>query len=129
MNKYWNWIGVYILKFKITILAILFFATTWLAFTASQIQLSYELAKILPQSDEQFQLYESFKKKYGEDGNVMVIGLENPNLFKTTEFDEWNQLFTKIKKESGIKSILALPNLPEIYLDESGKSFKTRPLY
>lgn len=129
MNKYWNWIGVHILKFKITILAILFFATTWLAFTASQIQLSYELAKILPQSDEQFQLYESFKKKYGEDGNVMVIGLENPNLFKTTEFDEWNQLFTKIKKESGIKSILALPNLPEIYLDESGKSFKTRPLY
>ncbi len=129
MNKYWNWIGAHILKFKITILAILFFATTWLAFTASQIQLSYELAKILPQSDEQFQLYESFKKKYGEDGNVMVIGLENPNLFKTTEFDEWNQLFTKIKKESGIKSILALPNLPEIYLDESGKSFKTRPLY
>lgn len=129
MNKYWNWIGIHILKFKIAILAILFLATAWLGFTASQIQLSYELAKILPQSDEQFQLYESFKKKYGEDGNVMVIGLENPNLFKTTEFDAWNQLFTEIKKESGIKSILALPNLPVVYLDESGKTFKTRPLY
>lgn len=129
MNKYWNWIGIHILKFKIAILAILFFATAWLAFTASHIQLSYELAKILPQSDEQFQLYESFKKKYGEDGNVMVIGLENPNLFKTTEFDAWNQLFNEIKKESGIKSILALPNLPEIYLEESGKTFKTRPLF
>ena len=71
------------MKFKIAILATLFLATIWLAYTASQIQLSYELAKILPQSNGQFQLYESFKKKYGEDGNVMVIGLENPNLFTT----------------------------------------------
>lgn len=129
MNKTWNWIGVQILKFKIAILATLFLATIWLAYTASQIQLSYELAKILPQSNEQFQLYESFKKKYGEDGNVMVIGLENPNLFKPAEFDAWNNLFTEIKKEAGIKSILALPNLPEIYIDTTAKIFKTRPLY
>lgn len=129
MNKTWNWIGVQILNFKIAILATLFLATIWLAYTASQIQLSYELAKILPQSNEQFQLYESFKKKYGEDGNVMVIGLENPNLFQTAEFDEWNSLFTDIKKEAGIKSILALPNLPEVYIDSTNKIFKTRPLY
>ncbi len=129
MNKTWNWIGIQILNFRITILAILFVTTGWLAYTASQIELSYELAKILPQSDEQFQLYESFKKKYGEDGNVMVIGLENPNLFKPAEFDAWHTLFNEIKKESGIKSILALPNLPEVYLDESGKQFKTRSIY
>lgn len=129
MNKTWNWIGVQILNFKIAILATLFLATIWLAYTASQIQLSYELAKILPQSNEQFQLYESFKKKYGEDGNVMVIGLENPNLFQTAEFDAWNSLFTDIKKEAGIKSILALPNLPEVYIDSTNKIFKTRPLY
>ena len=112
MNKSWNWIGIQILKFKIAILAILCIATICLVYIASQIQLSYELAKILPKTDDQFQLYESFKKKYGEDGNVMVIGLENPNLFKTTEFDAWNQLFNEIKKESGIKSILALPKTP-----------------
>ena len=129
MNKSWNWIGIQILKFKIAILAILCITTICLVYIASQIQLSYELAKILPKTDDQFQLYESFKKKYGEDGNVMVIGLENPNLFKTTEFDAWNQLFNEIKKESGIKSILALPNLPEVYIDEQSKSFKTRPLF
>ena len=129
MNKSWHWIGRNILKFKLPILSILFVITAWLAYTASQIQLSYELAKILPQNDKQFQLYESFKKKYGEDGNVMVIGLENPNIFKPSEFDAWNELYTKIKKEPGIKSILALPNLPEVYLDSTNKLFKTRPLF
>ena len=34
MNKTWNWIGVQILKFKIAILATLFLATIWLAYTA-----------------------------------------------------------------------------------------------
>jgi predicted RND superfamily exporter protein len=129
MNKTWKWIGTQILKFKLAILGVIFCTTIWLAYTASQIQLSYELAKILPQTNEQFQLYESFKKKYGEDGNVMVIGLENPNLFKPAEFDAWHTLFDEIKKESGIKSILALPNLPEVYLDETGKQFKSRPIY
>ena len=129
MNKSWNWIGTQILKFKLAILGVLFFSTIWLAYTASQIQLSYELAKILPQSDTHFQYYESFKKKYGEDGNVMVIGLENSKLFTTNEFDAWNNLLNEIKKEPGIKSILALPNLPEVYLDEMGKTFKSRPLY
>lgn len=129
MNKSWHWIGRNILKFKLPILSILFVVTAWLAYTASQIQLSYELAKILPQNDKQFQLYESFKKKYGEDGNVMVIGLENLNIFKPSEFDAWNELYAKIKKEPGIKSILALPNLPEVYLDSTNKLFKTRPLF
>jgi uncharacterized protein len=129
MNKSWQWIGKNILKFKLPILGLLFFITVWLAYTASQIQLSYELAKILPQNDKQFQLYESFKKKYGEDGNVMVIALENPNIFKPSEFDPWNDLYTKIKKEPGIKSILALPNLPEVYVDTVAKVFKTRPLF
>jgi predicted RND superfamily exporter protein len=129
MNNSWNWIGKNILKFKLAILIVLFFVTGWLGFTASRIQLSYELAKILPQTDEQFQIYESFKRKYGEDGNVMVIGLENSNLFKPNEFDAWNQLYKQIKQEQGIKSILALPNLPEVYLDSSGKKFQTRNIY
>ncbi|MFM7019811.1 MAG: hypothetical protein ACKOXC_03325, partial [Aquirufa sp.] len=129
MNKTWNWIANQILAFKIGILVCLSILTAAFIYEASQIQLSYELAKILPKSDERFQLYESFKKKYGEDGNIMVIGIENPNLFSPKEFDAWNKLYQDIKKQAGIKSIIALPNLPILFLDSSGKQFKLKTAY
>ncbi|MFL0163116.1 efflux RND transporter permease subunit [Aquirufa salirivi] len=129
MKNAWDWIGSNILKYKIIIMLALTLLTAGLIFKASQIQLSYELAKILPKTDERFQLYESFKKKYGEDGNVMVIGLENPQLFTPVEFDAWKNLSTDIKQLTGIKNILSLSNLPEVYIDSIDKKFKTRTIW
>ena len=59
----WLAIAKAILRYKVFILISLGIITVALGFTASRIQLSYELAKILPKSDDRFQLYESFKKK------------------------------------------------------------------
>lgn len=129
MNKTWNWIANQILAYKTGILVAVGTLTIALVYEASQIQLSYELAKILPKTDERFQFYESFKKKYGEDGNIMVIGIENPNLFTPKEFDAWNKLYTDVKKQNGIKSILALPNLPLLYLDSVANQFKSKSAY
>ncbi|MHA8086296.1 efflux RND transporter permease subunit [Aquirufa sp. Wall-65K1] len=129
MKNAWDWIGANILKHKIVILIVLALLTAGLIYKSSQIQLSYELAKILPKTDERFQLYESFKKKYGEDGNVMVIGLENPQLFTPNEFDAWKKLSLDIKNLPGIKNILSLPNLPEVYIDSVDKKFKTRTIW
>ena len=125
----WLAIAKAILRYKVFILISLGIITVVLGFTASRIQLSYELAKILPKSDERFQLYESFKKKYGEDGAVMVIGLENKDLFQVKEFDAWKALTNDIKKESGIKNVLSLANLPEVYIDSSLKKFQTRSIW
>jgi predicted RND superfamily exporter protein len=117
MKNFWLRIAENILKFKYQILGILVVLTCALGFKASQIQLSYELAKILPKSDERFQLYENFKSKYGEDGNVMVIGLENDQLFSPNEFNAWSALTKEIKGQPGIKNVLSISNLPEVYID------------
>ena len=62
MNNFWNSLASAILKFKVSILIAILFLSLGLGFVASKIELSYELAKILPKSDARFQLYESFKK-------------------------------------------------------------------
>jgi predicted RND superfamily exporter protein len=129
MKNFWLRIAENILKFKYQILGILVVLTCALGFKASQIQLSYELAKILPKTDERFQLYENFKSKYGEDGNVMVIGLENDQLFSTQEFDSWQSLTQEIKRQPGIKNVLSVTNLPEVYIDSVTNKFATRPIW
>ena len=128
MKNAWNWIGRSILQYKYSLLGFILLLTIGLGFKASQIQLSYELAKILPKSDERFQLYEGFKKKYGEDGAVMVIAVENEQIFTPNEFKAWKELSSAIKGEKGIKNVLSLATLPELYLDSVEKKFKTRLL-
>jgi predicted RND superfamily exporter protein len=105
MKNFWLRIAENILKFKFQILGILVVLTCVLGFKASQIQLSYELAKILPKSDERFQLYENFKSKYGEDGNVMVIGFQDKNLFQYQKFKDWNELSKTIKNIQSLESL------------------------
>ena len=104
MKNAWNWIGSGILRYKFPLLGFILLLTIGLGYKASQIQLSYELAKILPKTDERFQLYEGFKKKYGEDGAVMVIAVENPQIFTPTEFQAWRDLTKEVKKQAGIKN-------------------------
>jgi predicted RND superfamily exporter protein len=128
MKNTWDWIGKSILRYKFPLLGFILLLTVELGFKASQIQLSYELAKILPKTNERFQLYEGFKKKYGEDGAVMVIAVENDQIFSPEEFKAWRELSSAVKKQPGIKNVLSLANLPELYLDSTEKKFKTRLL-
>jgi uncharacterized protein len=128
MKNTWDWIGKSILRYKFPLLGFILLLTVGLGFKASQIQLSYELAKILPKTDERFQLYEGFKKKYGEDGAVMVIAVENDQIFSPEEFKAWRELSSAVKKQPGIKNVLSLATLPELYLDSTEKKFKTRLL-
>ncbi|MFM1933711.1 MAG: hypothetical protein RL360_591 [Bacteroidota bacterium] len=128
MKNTWDWIGKSILRYKFPLLGFILLLTIGLGFKASQIQLSYELAKILPKTDERFQLYEGFKKKYGEDGAVMVIAVENDQIFSPEEFKAWRELSSAVKKQPGIKNVLSLATLPELYLDSTEKKFKTRLL-
>jgi uncharacterized protein len=128
MKNTWDWIGKSILRYKFPLLGLILLLTVGLGFKASQIQLSYELAKILPKTDERFQLYEGFKKKYGEDGAVMVIAVENDQIFSPEEFKAWRELSSAVKKQPGIKNVLSLATLPELYLDSTEKKFKTRLL-
>ncbi len=129
MDKFWSKIGEGILTNKIKILVLIGLVTIGLGIIASKIQLSYELAKILPKTDSRFQLYENFKKKYGEDGSVIVIGLENKNLFTPKEFSNWKALHDSIRTKKGIKNVLSLSNIPEVYIDSTTLTFKTRPLW
>ena len=129
MKNAWNRIGENILKYKFALLGFILLLTIGLGFKASQIQLSYELAKILPKSDERFQLYEGFKKKYGEDGAVMVIAVENAQLFTPNEFKAWRDLSSAVKSQPGIKNVLSLSTLPELFIDSTENKFKTRLLF
>jgi predicted RND superfamily exporter protein len=102
--------------------------TAFMAWQASRIELSYVIARILPASDPTEQAYQKFRQQFGEDGNVMVIGMENAELFRLKEFTAWYDLTEAIKATPGIKNVLSLSNLYNVHRNDSLRRFDLLPV-
>ena len=124
----WKNIAKIILSNKITMLIGLAILAIFMAFKASNVQISYELPKILPKSDPNFQLYESFKKQFGEDGNILLIGVETDKMYDLAFFQKWYELGKKVSKIKGIKKVVSNADLQEIIRNDSLKKFQSKPL-
>ncbi len=125
---FWYNVSKIILKNRKIWLSIILFTTAIMGYLASRITMSYEMARILPMSSENFKIYEDFKKRFGEDGNIMVIAIETNRMYELQTFNEWYDLSKKIKNIEGIKNVLSNTNLFGIEKDDSLKLFKFPPL-
>ena len=112
------------------ILLILFFliATIFMAWHARNLKLSYAGSKILPLTDSVFVKYNAFKKQFGEDGSVMVLGIQSPNIFQKDTYNKWMQLSDEIGKLKGIKGVLSIGKLFELQKDTINQKFVVSPI-
>lgn len=119
----WKFIAHSILKNRIAYLVVLGLITVFFAFESSKIQLSYQFARTLPQTDSALIEYDDFLKRYGQDGTVMVIGFENSDVFELNTFNQWDRLYKQIKGIDGVKNVLCATNLYAIQRNDSLQKF------
>jgi uncharacterized protein len=127
-NSIWKSIAKIILGNKITLLVILAIFSAFMTYNASKIQISYELPKILPKSDPNFQLYETFKKQFGEDGNILLIGVETNKMYSLDFFQKWHILGRKVSQIKGIKKVVSNADLQQVIKNDAIKRFEFKPL-
>ena len=124
----WNKIVRFILGNRPAILTVIGVLTVFMIFKASKVQLSYEMMRMLPEKDTTYQSYVHFKQRFGEDGNVMVIGVSNPSIFKLADFNAWYDLGNKIKKLEGIEEVASLTRALDFGKDTVKHQFTFGPL-
>jgi predicted RND superfamily exporter protein len=124
----WKLLATKILRNRAVFITVLVLITFFMGYEGSKIQLSYDFAKVLPKDDSVLVDYENFKKMFGEDGSVMVIGFSDKQLFKLNEFNDWFQLGNKIKKLDGIKEVMSVGNLYNIKRNDSLRKFDFYPV-
>ena len=124
----WNNFSKFILSNRIAILVVFFLFTVFMAWKASYVKLSFTGSKILPLTDSAFIKYNNFKSQFGEDGNMMVLGVSSPDLLKKEQFNEWKALAAEIQKIEGIKQVLSIGNLYDLQKDTSNQRFVLKQL-
>jgi uncharacterized protein len=124
----WKSIAKIILSNKYLFLILIAVFSAFMGFMATKVQISYELPKILPQSDPNFQLYESFKKRFGEDGNVLLVGVETDKMYDLAFMQKWIEMGNTISKIKGIKKVVLNAKLQQIHRNDSLNKIEFKPL-
>jgi hypothetical protein len=102
--------------------------TAFMGYKATEIEITYNFAKLLPDSDPASVDYEYFKSKFGQDGAVLVMGCEIEPLKKLENFNAWVDLGDKIKNTPGIENVASVARILEIVMNDSLGRFEMKKI-
>ena len=125
----WKLFGTFVIRNRFWMLLGLGLFTLAMTYFATQVKMTYDFAKVVPKDDPDFVEYIKFKETFGEDGNIMVIGIQQENLFDSAVFNDWTQLSLAIEKVDGVEKVLSVSKLYKLTLNDSSNRLAFTPLY
>lgn len=95
---------------------------------AVQVKMSYEGTQLIPSDDPDYIAYEEFRKTFGVDGNIMVVGVQTDDLFQIEFFNDWAKLTEKVDGLPMVKEVISITNLPALQKNAIARRFDFKPI-
>ena len=124
----WVSIARFILRNRIAIIIVIATLTVFFAYEAQKAELSYEAPNLLPEHDTTVMEYKKFKKRFGQDGAVMVLGISDSSLYTVKNFNAWADLGDRMKNVMGVKAVLSVARLQTLVKNDSLQKFQNIPI-
>lgn len=125
----WRKTGQFILRWRILLLIVLMAATALMTWYASKVELSYEFTRAIPVDHPANKTYQAFKKKYGQDGNLLVIGIQTTDLFSEKLFNDYAGLQRQLKKVNGVTDIISIPTAINLVKNQETEKLTATPIF
>ena len=106
----WQNLGRFVLRHRLLLLLLLAALTGFMGYEATKVQLSYDFTRAIPVNNPKYKAYKEFKKKFGEDGNLLVIGIQTDKLFEAGLFNDYAALLRKLKTVRGVDDVIGVPS-------------------
>lgn len=107
----WQKLGTYIIRNRFWLLIALSVITLVFGYFSSKVQLTYDFAKVVPNDDEDFIEYTKFKAMFGEDGNILAVGVQSDKLFEKDFFNDLVELNKKVQSIEGVEKVISVANM------------------
>ena len=125
----WKTLGESILRYRYILLTILAGVTVFMAWQASQVKMSYDPGKAIPTDNPKYKVYQEFRQQFGEDGNMVVIGVQTDKFFQQDFFNDYRTLQQSIKGIKGVEDILSVPTAINLVSNQETQKLEARPLF
>jgi predicted RND superfamily exporter protein len=124
---FWEKLARIILKNRITLLVIVAALTIFLGYQWKNLSMTYTEANLLPKNHIANKDYQKFLDKFGEEGNLVVIGFQDPKFFTPKNYAAWNELMTGLKKSKEVDLVVSLNDLKKLEKDTVNEKFVLSP--
>lgn len=126
-KRFWEIVARLILRNKIIILAAvviitLLFSTQW-----KNMRFTFTEANLLPNDHEVNQTYNEFLNIFGEEGNLVVLGVKDPTLFTVEKLNAWNRLSESFKQYEEVETVLSIKDLQKLVKNTDKEKFDLKP--
>jgi len=119
----WTRIAQFIIKFRLTLIGIILLITVFMGYHATKVQMSYDLARTVPLDDHEMVFLQKFKAQFGEDGNIIAVGLRDSAIYTLNNFNRFRELNKAIREIPGVNNLLSLPEVKIIRKDTANTRF------
>ncbi len=127
----WKKIAFFTLQNRKSVLAILLISTAIMGIFASKVQLSYDSTGAIPSNHPQLKTFTAFKQKFGEDGNLIVVGFDGASFTNKENFSKYQNVCSQLQKLVGVQSVLAVPLAVTIFKqkNDTSESLASKPIF
>jgi predicted RND superfamily exporter protein len=125
----WQRLAGFVLKNRISLLIGLLAVTGFLGYQATHVQLSYDFVKAIPVHNPRYQEYLSFKQEFGEDGNLLVIGVQTDRFFETGFFKDYQTLVHHLQLIPAVENVLSIPTAVNLVKNNQTHRLQPAPVF
>ncbi|ARV07334.1 transporter [Polaribacter sp. SA4-10] len=127
--NFWTKVAGIILRNRYLVLLIIAIITGFLASQMKYMKFSYTEANLLPEDHEANLEYNKFLEIFGEEGNLVILGVKDSTVFTPKKFNAWNNLVKKFEELDEIDFTLSIADVQKLKADRKNRKFVLEPLY
>ncbi|MDC7994738.1 efflux RND transporter permease subunit [Altibacter sp. HG106] len=125
---FWSVVARFILRNRTLILVAIAACTVFMALQWKHMRFTYTEANLLPDDHEINLEYERFLNTFGEEGNLIVLGVKDSLLFTPKNFTAWNELSASLNTYDEVDLTLSLGNLQKLQKRQDTAAFELTPI-
>ena len=126
-TSFWDYIASKILRNRVFLLILILLFTIFMSFQWKNMRFTFTEANLLPDDHEVNIQYNSFLEKFGEEGNLVVLGFKDKNFFTEKNYKAWEKFVSEIKKDKATELTLSIEDLRVLEKDTIAQKFKLVP--
>ncbi len=121
---FWELIARVVLRNRILMLSIIVAITALLATQWKYIHFTQTEANMLPDDNIVNVEYNAFLNKFGEEGNLVIIGVKDKTFFTPKAYAAWARLMNTLKEDKAIDLVISINDLKKLQKNDSLKKFE-----
>ncbi len=125
---FWDATARLILRNRIAILAFIGLCTALMASQWGKMRFTYTEANLLPDDHPVNLHYDQFLNIFGEEGNLIVIGVKDNSLFSVKNMNSWIDLSKSFEDNENVDNIITIQDLKKLKKDQKNKKFEFETL-